>query len=163
MGTEIERKFLLRDARWRAQVTRRERLSQGYLGGERCSVRVRLAGEHAFLTIKSQSLGIQRDEFEYPIPPEDAEAMLAGYCEQRVEKVRHFVTIGAHLWEIDEFTGDNAGLVVAEIELDAPDETFERPAWLGDEVTEDARYYNINLVREPFARWPDRDSLRAKD
>ena len=161
MGIEIERKFLLRHDGWRAQVARSRAMAQGYLndaealrtGRERCSVRVRVAGEQAWLNIKSREIGPARQEFEYPLPLADAEALLALCVEGRVEKIRHEVELGAHVFEIDEFLGDNAGLVVAEIELDAVDAAFERPDWLGLEVTDQPRYYNLNLGQRPFCRW----------
>ncbi len=163
MAVEIERKFLLADARWRAEVTSSERLSQGYLGGDACSARVRVAGERAWLNIKSRVAGSTRLEFEYAIPLADAEHMLAAFCPGRVEKVRHLVPAGPYTWEIDEFLGENAGLVVAEIELDRADADFARPAWLGREVTDETRYYNLNLAREPFSRWPDRQALMGRE
>ncbi|GMU42190.1 MAG: CYTH domain-containing protein [Xanthomonadales bacterium] len=157
MATEIERKFLLASDDWRPLVSRSEYLAQGYLGGARCSVRVRIGGERAWLNIKSMTLGAQRLEFEYPIPLADAHTMLRELADGPVvSKTRHHVRVGRHLWEIDEFDGDNTGLVVAEIELDAVDEAFDLPSWLGEEVTEDARYYNINLARQPYCRWESR-------
>lgn len=157
MAIEIERKFLLASDAWRAQVAHSEYLAQGYLGGTRCSLRVRVGGQRAWLNIKSRTLGARRLEFEYPIPLADAQAMLRELADGPVvSKTRHHVPIGAWLWEIDEFDGDNAGLVVAEIELDHVDQAFDRPAWLGTEVTEDSRYYNINLARQPYCRWETR-------
>lgn len=154
MGLEIERKFLLADEGWRAEVESSQRLAQGYLGGARASVRVRIGGGQGWLNIKSRELGRSRQEYEYEIPLADAEAMLASLADGPViEKTRHRVRRDPHLWEIDEFAGDNRGLVVAEIELGHPDEAFERPVWLGTEVTDDARYYNSNLVAHPYARW----------
>ena len=158
MGVEIERKFLLASDAWRAQARDRTRMEQGYLGGERCSVRVRIEGDAAFLNIKSRELGARRLEFEQPLPLADAQAMLAAFCPQRVQKWRHRVDSAPHVWEIDEFLGENAGLVVAEIELGAEDEPFTRPDWLGAEVTAEARYYNLNLAATPYSRWPDRDA-----
>ncbi|MDR6935429.1 MULTISPECIES: CYTH domain-containing protein [unclassified Luteibacter] len=161
MGVEIERKFLLAGDGWRALVERSERMAQGYLVGAaaiaggmaKASVRVRLADGHAWLNIKSATLGIERHEFEYPVPPDDAEQLLRELCDGVVEKVRHHVMIeGAH-FEIDEFLGENAGLVVAEVELPSVDARFPRPAWLGAEVSEQARYYNVNLIDRPFAAW----------
>jgi adenylate cyclase len=134
---------------------------QAYLGGERCSIRVRIEGEEAFLNLKSRDLGTRRLEFEYPVPLEEAEHMLAAFGGQQVAKTRHFVERGGHTWEIDEFSGDNAGLVVAEIELAAEDEAFERPDWIGAEVTMDPRYYNVNLARTPFRDWADRATLAS--
>ena len=132
MGREIERKFLLKDERWRDEVTRATPMQQGYLAGnERASVRVRLEGAIARLNIKSATLGIERLEYEYEIPRADAEEMLARLCGgKRVEKTRHYVERDGLVWEIDEFAGDNAGLVVAELELDAADAEIllvERP------------------------------------
>lgn len=155
MGLEIERKFLIRDESWRQQVERSATMRQGYLTSDaRCSVRVRVAGERGFLNIKSGTLGIQRSEFEYPIPAAEAEEMLDTLCEQPLlEKTRHFVRHGQHLWEIDEFAGDNAGLIVAEVELRHPDEPFARPDWLGEDVSQDIRYYNSQLARHPYRTW----------
>jgi len=156
MPVEIERKFLVTGDAWRRDVSRSEPMAQGYLAGpptSRCSVRVRIAGEDAWLNIKSVTLGVERDEYEYAIPHADAERMLATLCGERVEKIRHHVAAGKHVFEIDEFLGENAGLVVAEIELAHADEPFERPAWLGREVTPIARYYNVNLASHPFSRW----------
>lgn len=165
MGIEIERKFLVVGDAWRAQASRRQRMAQGYLndaaslqaGTQKASVRVRIAGEQAVLNLKSRELGASRQEFEYAIPLADAEALLALCVGGAIDKTRHYVTVGAHLWEVDEFHGDNAGLVVAEIELGAVDEAFERPAWLGAEVTEHARYYNLALSARPFAAWTDEE------
>jgi len=154
IAIEIERKFLLADDRWRAEVRCSEYLAQGYLGGTRSSVRVRIGGDRAWLNIKSLTLGAARLEFEYPIPVVDAQIMLAQLADGPVvSKMRHHVDIGQHLFEIDEFDGDNTGLIVAEVELSAADEEFARPAWLGREVTDDPRYYNVNLARRPFCAW----------
>lgn len=153
MGIEIERKFLLADATWRDAASTGTRYVQGYLGGDRCSVRVRREGDVARLNIKSIALGTTRQEFEYAIPLDDAEALLASFCDQRVEKIRYHVDFAGKRWEIDEFLGDNAGLVVAEIELGHEDEEFARPAWLGEEVTDDKRYYNVNLTNHPYRDW----------
>lgn len=155
MALEIERKFLLGSDAWRTDVTRSERLRQGYLNHEvGCSVRVRTCGERAWLNIKSVTIGAQRQEFEYEIPLADAHVMLDTLSRKPlIEKVRHIVPVGTHTWEIDEFGGENAGLTVAEIELEHPDEPFERPSWLGQEVTEDVRYYNTSLAQHPFKDW----------
>ena len=153
---EIERKFLVTSDAWRRDVSRIERMAQGYLAGppaSKCSVRVRIAGDVAHLNIKSVALGVERDEYEYEIPLADAERLLATLAGNRVEKVRHFVEIGAHVFEVDEFAGDNAGLVVAEVELDDANEAFPRPEWLGREVSDIARYYNLNLATHPYSRW----------
>jgi len=169
MGIEIERKFLLCNDTWRDQVEHSERIAQGYLvsaqalrdGTARASVRVRRSGERAWLNIKSAQLGIERAEFEYPMPLADAEDLLATLCDGVLEKIRHHVRVAGALFEIDEFFGDNAGLVVAEIELTAPDAAFPRPRWLGPEVSHLARYYNVNLIAHPYARWTrdERDTV----
>jgi len=155
MATEIERKFLLRDDSWRAQADAGHVMRQGYLiGAERASVRVRISGGRASLNIKSATLGVERREYEYPIPLRDAEEMLDTLCQRPlIEKTRYHVRHGEHTWEIDVFSGDNAGLVVAEIELDSVDEDFERPPWLGEEVSHDPRYYNVCLVKHPYKDW----------
>lgn len=158
MATEIEHKFLLRNDRWRSQVERSARMRQGYLTSDaRCSVRVRIADGQGFLNLKSGALGIQRSEYEYPIPLAEAEEILDILCEKPLlEKTRHFLWFGEHLWEIDEFEGDNAGLIVAEVELSRSGEPFARPDWLGEEVSHDIRYYNSQLARHPYQTWPDR-------
>lgn len=153
---EIERKFLVQGDAWRTQAARAETMAQGYLAGPpaaRCSVRVRIAGERAFLNIKSVSTGIARDEYEYAITLADAERMLATLAGAVVEKRRHYVEVEGHTFEIDEFGGDSAGLIVAEVELDEVDAPFPRPAWLGREVSDLARYYNLNLAVHPYSRW----------
>lgn len=155
MPLEIERKFLLADAGWRREATRQLVMRQGYLGtpGGRASVRVRLEGDRATLNIKASVVGSARAEYEYAIPVHEAEQMLATLCVGRVEKTRHYVEREGLTWEIDEFEGDNAGLVVAEVELDAVDRVFTKPAWLGGEVTDDARYYNHALAMKPYRDW----------
>ncbi len=155
MGTEIERKFLIRDASWRGAAEPGVAYRQGYFAGmERCSVRVRIDAGGARLNIKGATIGIERYEYEYPIPLCDAEELLERCClAPVVRKTRYRVPHGAHVWEIDVFEGDNAGLVVAEIELGHSDESFERPQWLGGEVSDDARYYNVSLVAHPFKDW----------
>lgn len=171
MGIEIERKFLLSGDAWRDAVTESERIAQGYLvsaqalhdGTARASVRVRRTGERAWLNIKSAQLGIERAEFEYPVPIADAEQMLAELCDGVVEKIRHHVVVDGVLFEIDEFFGENAGLVVAEVELPAPDADFPRPSWLGREVSHLARYYNVNLIAHPYARWTPDERQAAGD
>ena len=158
MAREIERKFLLLNDDWRRSVTRSIPMRQGYLGsGGEVSVRVRIEGDDARLNLKSATLGVSRDEFEFPLPLDGAQEVLARFCGQRcVEKVRHLVPFGQHVWEIDEFLGANAGLVVAEIELSAEDECFARPAWLGREVSTETRYYNVCLLDAPYSTWePD--------
>ncbi|HVZ21291.1 MAG TPA: CYTH domain-containing protein [Vicinamibacterales bacterium] len=156
MAREIERKFLVIGTAWMAGANG-VRFRQGYLSTvKERTVRVRVEGERALLTIKGPTVGVSRLEFEYPIPVPDAERMLDALCERPlVEKTRYRIPIGSHVWEIDEFAGDNEGLVVAEIELAAPDEPFERPAWIGREVSDDPRYFNANLVRAPYRTWTD--------
>jgi adenylate cyclase len=158
MGVEIERKFLVVGDAWRAQVSHSEAMMQGYLAGPpaaRCSVRVRIAGTRAWLNIKSATSGVQRDEYEYEIPLDEARTMLAKLAGDVVEKQRHHIAVDGHLFEIDEFGGANAGLIVAEIELDAVDAPFPRPAWLGREVSDRLRYYNLNLATHPYSQWSD--------
>lgn len=154
MGVEIERKFLVASDAWRRDVTGSHVLRQGYLSRHDCpTVRVRTDGEHAWLTLKTRGQGITRGEFEYAIPADDAEKLLAACGGRVIEKMRHIVPHGSHRWEVDVFGGDNAGLVLAEIELSCEQEKFERPPWIGEEVTGDPRYYNSYLAAKPFARW----------
>lgn len=155
MGIEIERKFLLRNDDWRAEADTGTRMRQGYFAGpQRASIRVRIEGESANLNIKSAELGIRRLEFEYPVPLAEAEQMLDSLCEgPLVEKTRYRLVHAGFTWEVDVFAGDNAGLVVAEIELPAEDSVFEKPDWLGDEVSADPRYYNVSLVTHPYCDW----------
>jgi adenylate cyclase len=159
MPVEIERKFLLCSDAWRNQARSRVLMRQGYLSsGNRCSIRARIGGDSAWLNLKAKRSGMTRLEYEYPIPVEEANEILDELCEgPLIEKYRHEVVLGAHVWEIDEFLGSNAGLIVAEIELDSETESFERPSWLGDEVTTDERYYNFNLAKHPFTLWPVAD------
>jgi adenylate cyclase len=161
MGIEIERKFLLASDAWRAEVERSQSMDQGYLGGEHASVRVRIAGQVAFLNIKSKQGGAARLEFEYPLPLDDARQLLDRLAlPGRIAKYRHYLRHAGHLWEIDEFEGDNAGLIVAEIELGSEDEAFVRPPWLGAEVTHELRYYNAALAQHPYGRWAASDKER---
>lgn len=155
MATEIERKFLVRDDSWREQADGGEDYRQGYLHSDASlAVRVRLGGEEAWLTIKSSGEGLVRREYEYAIPSADAREMLDQLCHKPlIEKRRYLLTHAGHTWEIDVFAGDNQGLVVAEIELGDPGEVFERPAWLGKEVTQDPRYLNSSLSRHPYRLW----------
>lgn len=156
MAVEIERKFLVVGDAWRAAASRSEAMVQGYLAGPpaaRCSVRVRIAGAHAWLNLKSATPGVRRDEYEYAIPLDDARRLLDTLATDRVEKVRHYVEVEGHCFEVDEFGGDNAGLVVAELELDRVDAAYPRPSWLGREVSDLVRYYNLNLAAHPYSRW----------
>lgn len=155
MATETERKFLV-EGDYRADVTESSRIVQGYLSSvaER-TVRVRIRGERGYLTIKGagNDSGLSRYEWEREIPLAEAEELLA-LCEPGViDKTRHLVLVGGHVYEVDEFHGDNAGLVVAEIELAGEAETFEKPAWLGREVTGEVAYYNAMLMRRPYSTW----------
>ncbi|QOC22620.1 CYTH domain-containing protein [Wenzhouxiangella sp. AB-CW3] len=152
--TEIERKFLVAGPGWK-QPGKGERVRQAYLSTDKQRVvRVRVIEDDAWLTIKGQSEGITRLEFEYPIPLADAEVMLDTLCYQPfIDKTRYRIEHGNHVWEVDEFNGDNHGLVVAEIELEAEDEAFERPEWLGEEVSDDPRYFNSNLIDHPYREW----------
>jgi adenylate cyclase len=154
MATEIERKFLLTHHDWRRGLTG-TRYLQGYIAEQDgVTVRVRLAGELGKLTVKGPSTGASRAEFEYTIPATDVAEMLAALCPGgRIEKTRYRVPVGAHVWEVDEFHGDNAGLWLAEVELASEDEPFERPDWAGAEVTTDGRYYNVHLARHPWSTW----------
>lgn len=155
MAIEIERKFLLKDDRWRQQADAGTEYQQAYLvGSKAASVRVRIEGDKAFLNIKSATLGITRQEYEYPVPMNDARALLNDLCEQPViEKTRYHLTHDGHEWEIDVFKGENAGLIVAEIELPDENAAFEKPDWLGEEVSDDPRYYNVCLVKNPYKNW----------
>jgi adenylate cyclase len=155
MALEIERKFLIRSDEWREQVTHRELLRQGYLSsGSQCSIRARVAGEQAWLNLKARRSGMTRLEFEYPIPVADANEILNELAQGPIlEKYRHLIPAGEYVWEVDEFLGANAGLIVAEIELPSENAQFERPSWLGNEVTEDERYYNFNLAQKPYREW----------
>jgi adenylate cyclase len=155
MGIEIERKFLLANADWRGAVTRSVTMRQGYLAGsDTCSIRIRVTADEARLNIKSATLGIERQEFDYAVPKTDAEHMLHTLCGTRtLIKTRHFVVYAGQEWEIDEFGGANAGLIVAELELAHRDQAFRRPPWLGREVSDDVRYYNSQLVEVPYATW----------
>jgi adenylate cyclase len=155
MGLEIERKFLVSNQSWRAQVARSQVLRQGYLcdTAGQASVRVRVQGDEARLNIKAAVIGRARAEYDYAIPLDDALQILDGLCVGRIEKTRHWLQHAGHTWEIDEFSGDNAGMVVAEIELDSHDEPFEAPEWLGPEVTDEQRYYNHALALNPYRHW----------
>lgn len=154
MASEIERKFLVNRELWPAPndgVVYR----QGYLSVEKeRTVRVRIAGRHAFLTIKGETRGVERLEFEYEIPVADATVMLDQLClRPLIEKTRFKIEFAGHTWEVDEFHGDNDGLLMAEIELESTDTQFDTPPWAGAEVSDDPRYFNSNLSREPYSRW----------
>jgi len=161
MGIEIERKFTVVGEGWRSDVEKSVRMAQGYIndiaamnaGTQKASVRVRIAGGEAFLNIKSRELGHTRQEFDYPIPVADAEALLKLCVGGLIEKTRHYIRHAGFLWELDVFEGENAGLIVAELEMPDADHTFPRPDWLGDDVTEDPAYKNSALSQHPFSRW----------
>jgi adenylate cyclase len=161
MAIEIERKFLVASEAWRMQVTRSQRMAQGYLndpgalreGREQASMRIRVAGGDAWLNLKSRVIGPARQEYEYIIPLTDAQALLALCVGGRIEKTRHYIPHASLTFEVDEFEGDNAGLILAEVELPSEDFAFARPDWLGAEVTHEPRYYNSSLAERPFAQW----------
>lgn len=157
MPSEIERKFLVQDDGWRQLARDPVRIRQGYIiGSTKASVRVRVSGERAWLNIKSATVGVTRAEFDYEIPLSEAEQLIDTLCVRPlIEKTRYFVDHAGHCWEVDVFEGDNAGLVVAEIELGSEDEPFERPPWAGKEVSQDPRYYNAALVNLPYSRWKE--------
>jgi adenylate cyclase len=152
MATEIERKFLVNGAPWRNDTG--VRFSQGYLNRDKeRTVRVRIAGDKAFLTVKGVTRGATRVEFEYGIPLSDAEQLLKLSDGPIIQKNRHVLVHDGNTWEVDEFLGDNAGLVLAEIELTSEEQSFSRPPWLGTEVTQDLRYYNSSLAGHPYREW----------
>ncbi|MEA3412166.1 MAG: CYTH domain-containing protein [Pseudomonadota bacterium] len=153
MGTEIERKFLVSEGVWREADATKYR--QGYLSTvKERTVRVRTIRDKGYLTIKGITVGASRLEFEYEIPATDADELLDSLCEKPlIEKIRYKVDCGAHTWEVDEFFGENQGLIVAEVELESEDQPFERPEWVAGEVTTDSRYYNANLIKNPYSRW----------
>jgi adenylate cyclase len=155
MATEIERKFLILNQDWQGYTNAELHIVQGYLAtNEFSSTRIRIQNDNANINIKSATLGVSRTEFEYPIPFDDARHMLDNLCIRPViEKTRFTVEHMNHTWEIDVFSGDNEGLIVAEIELSSPDEAFEKPSWLGEEVSHEKRYYNVCLVRNPYKAW----------
>ena len=151
---EIERKFLLRDETWKA-LAQGVTIRQGYLSSHPDRVvRVRIYGPDGFVTIKSRTVGTTRGEWEYAIPPADAQTLLDDVCEKPIiDKLRYRIPYKGMLWEVDEFRGENSGLVVAEIELTAEDQAFEKPDWIGEEVTHDRRYFNASLIRNPYKNW----------
>lgn len=155
MAIEIERKFLLVNDDWKKYADKGVAIRQGYLAeSTTASVRVRIQDDSANINIKSAGINISRSEYEYAIPLEDARSMLRSLCNgPLIEKTRYHVTYDDKIWEIDVFEGDNKGLIVAEIELAAIDEDFARPPWVGDDVSDDARYYNMNLVKHPYKDW----------
>ncbi|HLU61901.1 MAG TPA: CYTH domain-containing protein [Gammaproteobacteria bacterium] len=157
MAVEIERKFLVVGDEWRREVVRQQSMRQGYLNRPgSCSVRLRIQGDEAFLNIKQAVTGRERLEFDYSVPLQDAMEMLDALADgPLIEKTRYWVECAGVTWEIDVFHGENAGLVVAEVELDEVDANFVRPSWLGREVTDEERYYNVALSRRPYSQWTD--------
>lgn len=157
MGIEIERKFLLKNAQWRQQSEAKTYLVQGYLSvAPEATVRVRIATDKAFLTLKGKRSHYTAPEFEYPVPVVDAHQIMKQMCQYPpVEKWRHMVKHEGHIWEIDEFLGANAGLIVAEIELESATTAFSIPDWLGEEVSHDLRYTNASLAQCPYSTWGD--------
>ena len=154
MGVEIERKYLVKGDDWKKQG-KGQLYQQGYLSSHPDrTVRVRTAGERGYLTIKGRTSGASRAEYEYPIPYSDAQAMLDQLCEKPIiKKIRHRIVYEGLVWEVDEFQGENVGLVVAEVELTDEQQRLTLPAWIDREVTEDAKYYNANLIKHPFSQW----------
>lgn len=159
MGVEIERKFLVAGDGWRRNIEGTLRIEQGYLNTDPDrTVRVRIGDDVSKLTVKGRAEQLVRPEFEYDIPPDEARQMLERLCVgEPIQKRRHRVVVGDHLWQIDEFQGSNRGLIVAEIELQSPQESFRRPHWLGEEVTGTPRYYNARLARDPYTGWNSGD------
>lgn len=155
MGIEIERKFLVIKALWDAEdKPAGAYYEQGYIGNlPGKTIRVRLTPESGYLTLKGPAEGISRSEFEYPVPPEDARILLDNFCDSHVAKIRTHIEKMGKRWEVDEFLKENQGLIVAEIELEDEEEVFDRPAWVGEEVTHDPRYSNASLSRKPFNSW----------
>jgi len=154
MAIEIERKFLVKERPF-AMAKRSLKINQGYILNEKSKViRVREKGDDYFLTIKGNNIGISRLEYDFPISKNDAEELIIHFCKTTlIEKTRHYVEHKGHTWEVDEFHGTNDGLIVAEIELESEDEKFEIPNWIGEEVTQDERYYNMNLAVHPYTSW----------
>ncbi len=152
MGKEIERKFMVKKGVWRDKKATKYR--QGYLSTvKERTVRVRTIEDKGYLTIKGISIGASRMEFEYEIPRQDADELL-DICEKPlIEKNRYKVENGGFVWEVDEFFGENQGLIVAELELENEDQYFPRPDWIGEEVTDEPRYFNANLVKNPYSKW----------
>jgi adenylate cyclase len=157
MAIEIEHKFLLANNDWRKHIIRSTKYRQGYLSSQASSsIRIRISNDHAWLNIKSATIGTHRHEYEYEIPLKDANEIINILCRKPIiEKTRHFVIHDENTWEIDEFDGDNRGLIVAEIELPEIGKAFSKPHWLGEEVTHDVRYYNNNLAIYPYSTWPE--------
>ena len=165
MAVEIEHKFLLISDEWRNLVSHSEVVRQGYLSNNpAASVRVRIANDKASLNIKGMTIGIHRPEYEYSIPWQDAVEMLNQLCARPlIEKTRHFLEFAGKTWEIDEFTGENLGLIVAELELTAISEYFQKPTWVGKEVSGIERYYNVSLLTYPYSQWTEAEKTEHVD
>ena len=155
MAIEIERKFLVKNDNWRKSADTGTRYIQGYFQtDESCSIRIRIEGDQAALNIKSGTIDITRSEYNYPVPLDDAREMLETLCEHPlIIKTRYHIIHAGQQWDLDVFEGENEGLVIAEIELDSEDSPFTRPDWAGKEVSDDPRYYNVCLVKNPFKNW----------
>jgi adenylate cyclase len=154
MGTEIERKFLVKGGDWRTLAEGID-YRQGYLSTKKeRTVRIRTIGSKGFLTIKGKNRGVTRLEYEYEIPSQDANELLDTLCLQPlIEKKRYTIEYKGNIWEVDEFFNENKGLIVAEIELSSEQESFVKPAWIGSEVSDDSRYFNSSLIHKPFSSW----------
>ncbi len=154
MGIEIERKFLLRNDSWRLSAFGKK-YHQGYLSSNKDrTVRIRTIDNRGYLTIKGIAKGAARVEYEYEIPATEARAMLNDLCEKPlIEKIRYKIEYHGLVWDVDEFYGENRGLIIAEIELDYKDQKFEKPEWIGAEVTGDSKYFNSNLIHHPYNQW----------
>ena len=154
MGIEIERKFLVKDESWRA-FARGKKYHQGYLSSNKeRTVRIRTIGNRGYLTIKGIANGAGRVEYEYEIPATEAQAMLDDLCEKPlIEKNRYKIDYHGFVWEVDEFYGENQGLIIAEVELEFKDQKFEKPEWIGAEVTGKSKYFNSNLIHHPYNQW----------
>jgi adenylate cyclase len=154
MAVEIERKFLITNMDWKNDA-RSHSYRQGYIFAEKKGVvRVRTIDQKGYLTIKSAPIGLKRQEYEFEIPLADANSMLENLCDNYIiEKKRYKIKYADHIWEVDEFTGHNDGLYLAEIELSDENESFEKPAWIGEEVSLDPKYHNSNLSKKPYCQW----------
>jgi adenylate cyclase len=155
MGIEIERKFLVNKEKWSKVVKEEKSLfRQGYIVSDpEKTIRVRLTDSAGYITIKGLSVGASRAEYEYAIPKDDAQQLLDNFCASELSKIRYFITHDDKLWEVDEFLGNNEGLIVAEIELTAENESFSLPDWVESEVTSDKKYSNSNLAINPYKNW----------
>ena len=156
MGVEIEKKFLVKNDSWRS-LGEKMKFVQGYLNSRKeRNVRIRTIEDKGFLTVKGIATGATRSEWEYEIPYDDAREMLEKLCEvPLIEKIRCTIKYHERIWEVDEFMGENLGLIVAEVELESENQPFDKPEWVGMEVTDDSRYFNSNLIHHPYCRWSE--------